>query len=125
MSDNEYKVHKKWVEEAEFEVLVLELPISDIEDKLAYLARDKGSITKSFFEDFVIATCVANINQLLFHIKQQHINPPNLMSVREEVMNIVLAVNPALTPENLVINRNAVVKIKDKIAISAIIISRS
>ena len=114
MSDSEYKVHKRWVEEAEFEVLALELPLSDVEDKLAYLARDKGSITKSFFEDFVIATCVANINQLLFHIKQQHVNPPNLMEVREKVMKIILEINPVLNPENLVINRNAVVKIKDK-----------
>jgi ATP-dependent Clp protease ATP-binding subunit ClpA len=114
MSESNYKVHKEWVKEAEFEILILEIPREDIEDKLAYLARDKGSITRSFFEDFVIATCVANINQLLFHIKQQHINPPSLMGVRAEVMKLILVVNPILNPENLVINRNAVVKIKEE-----------
>lgn len=114
MSESNYKVHKEWVKEAEFEVLILEIPREDVEDKLAYLAREKGSITKSFFEDFVIATCVANINQLLFHIKQQHINSPSLMKVRAEVMGLILNINPVLDPENLVINHNAVIKIKDK-----------
>lgn len=111
MSEN-YKVHKAWIKEAEFEILVLEVPKVEIEDKLAYLARDKGNITRSFYEDFVIATCVANINQLLFHIKQQANLPPSLMQVREEVMRQVLAVNPLLEPDNLVINRNSVIKLK-------------
>jgi ATP-dependent Clp protease ATP-binding subunit ClpA len=111
MSEN-YKVHKSWIKEAEFEILVLEVPKVEIEDKLAYLARDKGNITRSFYEDFVIATCVANINQLLFHIKQQSNLPPNLMQVREEVMKQVLEINPLLEPDNLVINRNSVIKLK-------------
>lgn len=108
----DYKVHKAWVEEAEFEILVLEIPQKEIEDKLAYLARDKGSITKSFYEDFVIATCVANINQLLFYVKQQPGDPPSLMKIREEVMQIVLSTNPLLNPDNLIINRNSVIKLK-------------
>jgi ATP-dependent Clp protease ATP-binding subunit ClpA len=113
MTEN-YKVHKAWVEEAEFEILILEIPEAEVEDKLAYLARDKGNITKSFYEDFVIATCVANINQLLFHIKQQPSNQSNLMSIRQEVMDKVLEINKLLDPDNLVINRNAVIKLKSK-----------
>lgn len=116
MSD--YKVNKAWIEEIGFEILVLKLPNNkgELEDKLAYLARDKGNISKSFYEDFVIVTCVANINQLLFHIKQQqqHNNSPDLMKVRAEVMSKILEINPALEPDNLVINRNFVVKIKPK-----------
>ncbi len=108
----DYKVHKAWVEEAEFEILVLEIPRKEIEDKLAYLARDKGNITKSFYEDFVIATCVANINQLLFYVKQQPGNPPSLMQIREEVMRLVLEINPLLNPDNLIINRNSVIKLR-------------
>lgn len=111
MSEN-YKVHKAWIEEAEFEVLVLEIPEVELEDKLAFLARDKGNITKSFYEDFVISSCVANINQLLFHIKQQSGNQPNLLEVREQVMLKVLEINPLLKPDNLIINRNSVVKLK-------------
>lgn len=113
MPESNYKVHKEWVKEIDFEILVLEIPKEDIEDKLAYLARDKGNITRSFFEDFVIATCIANINQMLFHIKQQQVTPPILMRIRAETMEHILKVNQFLDPKNLVINRNAVVKIKD------------
>jgi len=114
MTISNYKVHKLWVKEAEFEVLVLEIPEIEIEDKLAYFARDKGNINRSFYEDFVIATCVANINQLLFHIKQQVLLHPNLMNIRSEIMGGILEINPLFKPDNLVINRNSVVKLKGK-----------
>lgn len=112
MTDSSYKVHKYWIEEAEFEILILEIPVSEIEDKLAYLARDKGSITRSFYEDFIISNCIANVNQLLYHIKQQSNNPPDLMSIRSEIMEAILKINKLLNPENLIINRNSVVKLK-------------
>lgn len=110
----DYKVHKAWIEEAEFEILILEVPKTEIEDKLAFLARDKGNITKSFYEDFVISTCVANINQLLFHIRNQSGDQNNLLAIREQVMTKVIDTNPLLEPNNLVINRNSVVKLKDE-----------
>lgn len=113
MADN-YKVHKAWISEAEFEILILEIPISEIEDKLAYLARDKGNISKNFYEDFVIATCIANINQLLFQIKQQSNQSVNLMAIREDVMIKALSINPSLDPSNLIINRNSVIKLRTK-----------
>jgi ATP-dependent Clp protease ATP-binding subunit ClpA len=107
---NDYKVHKIWVEEAEFEILVLEIPETEIEDKLTYLTRDKGNISKSFYEDFVIANCVANINQLLFHVKNLFNSAEDLMRVRAKVMGEILKYNKLLDPSNLVINRNFVVK---------------
>lgn len=107
-----YEVHKSWVVEADFEILVLKLPEGELEDKLAYLAREKGIIPKSLYEDFVIATCIANINQLLSHIRQQMSSPPDLMKIRDEIMGEILKVNPSLTPNNLIINRNHVVKLK-------------
>lgn len=112
MSNSDYRVHKAWVNSIEFEILILEIPEEELEDKLAYLAREKGNITRSFYEDFVIATCVANINQLIFHIKQQALDTADLMKVREEVMGHILAFNSNLDPDNLVINRNSVIKLK-------------
>lgn len=109
---NEYKVHKRWLKESEFEALILELPVNELEDKLAYLARDKGSISKGFYEDFVIATCVANINQLLYQVKQRSVETSVLMRIRQEVMIELLDINPLLSPDNLVINRNSVIKLK-------------
>ena len=107
----EYKVHPIFLVEADFEVLILEIPEEDLEDKLAYLAREKGQITRSFYEDFVIAATVANINQLLFHANQQLAKSPDLMKVREELVKAIYDTNPLLNPDILIINRNYVIKI--------------
>lgn len=114
MSLSNYEIHKVWVKEADFEVLVLKIPDEELEDKLAYLAREKGIIPKSFYEDFLIANSVANINQLLSHIKQQMSSPESLMKIREEIIVQVLKVNSLLEPYNLILNRNHVVKLKTK-----------
>jgi len=108
----DYSVFKRYLEEADFEVLILQIPVDELEDKLAYLAKEKGQITKSYYEDFVIATCVANINQLLYYLNQQVDNPPDLLKVREELMVCIVEINNALDPTNLVLNKNFVIKIK-------------
>lgn len=114
MSSNEYKVHRKRIKEADdFEVLILEIPRLDLEDKLAYLAREKGQISRVFYEDFIIATCVANINQLLFGLNNQEATQEDLLKVRAEVVESIIEFNPLLSPKDLIINRNHVVKIKD------------
>jgi len=113
MSDKDnYGVHRKFLKTAEFEILVLKIPENEIEDKLTYLSSEKGQITRSLFEDFVIATCIANVNQLLFHLNQQVTDPPDLVEIRKELINYILEVNPLLEPRNLIINRNHVVKLK-------------
>jgi ATP-dependent Clp protease ATP-binding subunit ClpC len=113
MSKNDYEVFPVALKEAgDFEVLVLALPESDIDDKLAFLAREKGKITKSFFEDFLIANCVANINQLLSHVNQMLTQSVDMMKIREELIGHILGRNPLLSPDNLVVNKNFVVKIK-------------
>ena len=114
MSNTDYKVHRKRIKEADdFEILILEIPRTDLEDKLAYLAREKGQISKVFYEDFIIATCVANINQLLFGLNNQDATQSDLLKVREEVVKNIIEANPLLNPDDLIINRNHVVKIKD------------
>ena len=110
--EGDYKVFKEYLEEADFHVLILEVPEDEIEDKLAYLARDKGQISRSFFEDYVIATVVANINQLLYHLNQQHDAPYDLLKVREELMGVITRINPAVDPSKLILNKNSVIKVK-------------
>ena len=68
MSKSNYEVFEKCLKEGDFTVLILKIPLNEVEDKLAYFVRDKGKISRSFFEDYVIATTVANINQLLHHL---------------------------------------------------------
>ena len=90
MGKNNYAVFKKWLETAEFEVLILRIPEEEIEDKLTHLSSEGGNITKSLFEDFVIATCVANVNQLLLHLNQQLIEPKELVKIRDELLGEIL-----------------------------------
>ena len=112
MEKGDYKVFKEYLEEADFHVLILEVPNDEIEDKLAYLARDKGHISRSFFEDYIIATVVANINQLLYHLNQQIESPVDLLKVREELMTVILKINLLFDPTNLYLNKNYVIKVK-------------
>jgi ATP-dependent Clp protease ATP-binding subunit ClpA len=113
MSKDAYEVHPVNLETAEgYEVLVLTLPENEINDKLTYLTREKGKVTRSFYEDFAIANCVANINQLLSYINQNMADSPDLLSIRSELMEKILEFNPTLAPENLIINKNFVIKVK-------------
>jgi ATP-dependent Clp protease ATP-binding subunit ClpA len=113
MSNNDYKISRKKISSADdFELLILVLPEDEVEDKLAYLAREKGQITKIFYEDLIIATCVANINQLVFATSNQNENLLIMAKIRDEVVEAIVDANPALNPKNLILNRNHVVKIK-------------
>lgn len=113
MSKDSYEVHSAKLEAADdFEILILTLPEDEIDDKLTYLTREKGKISRSFYEDFVIANCIANINQLLSYINQNLASAPNLLKIRAELMEKILEYNPLLMPDNLVINKNYVVKVK-------------
>lgn len=114
MSTEEYKVHKVLIDEIEFEALIMELPgdKNELEDALAYFAREKGNITKSLYEDFVLVTCVANIHQMVHHInKRQAVDMSN---VREQTIGYIFKYNPLLDPDNIIINKNFVLKIKAK-----------
>lgn len=113
MSKNSYKVHPVELETADgLEILILTLPENELDDKLTYLSREKGKISRSLYEDFVIAHCVANINQVLAYISQSYSESTNLLDIRAEVMKHILKHNPLLDPSNLVINKNHVVKVK-------------
>lgn len=112
-NDDDYEVSKIYLKDIDFYLLVLKIPQDDIEDKLAYLAREKGQITQSFYEDFAIATCIANINQLLFHMNQQVSDKHDVLAVRKTVMDAIIEVNPLLSPDKLAINRNYVIKIRE------------
>lgn len=87
MSKDSYEIYPVKLETVEnFEVLVLTLPENELNDKLTYLTREKGKISRSFYEDFVIANCVGNINQLLSFINQNLAESPDLITIRSELM---------------------------------------
>lgn len=97
-----------------FEILVLSIPEDEVEDKLTFLSKHKGRINRTSYEDFLIAHCVANINQLIAHINNNLSNNPDVMTIREELIGKIIILNPKLDPEGLVLNKNFVVRPKGK-----------
>jgi len=107
-----YTTHNVYLESADFYVLVIEFPDEDINDKLSLLAAEKGLIYQSFYEDFVIGTCMANAGPFFYHIRKR----PELMmkfaSIRKEALSLIFEHSPGFKPENIVINQNNILKTK-------------
>lgn len=111
MSDT-YKVIKVSLETVDYTILVFQIPEEELNDKLTYFTREKGLISKSLYEDFLIATGVSNIESFLQYIKKKGTDMNQLNEMRAEMIDKVLEINPKLIPSNLVINSNSVVKLK-------------
>lgn len=115
MSNDKYTINAEIVESIDYEILVIGRPDSELEDLLTNLVEERGRIAKSRYEDFLIANCIANLNQFMAHITTvaSGISEDfNLMKVREEALTLILKHNKALEPSNVVINRNKVLKLK-------------
>lgn len=115
MTDTKYDVFPEVVKVVDFKLLVLSLPVADIDDLLTHFITERGKISKSFYDDFLIANCVGNLNQFMAHIQDRPATKEvNLIELRQEVIDLVLKHNPSLAPENIYINKNQVVKLKPK-----------
>jgi len=112
MSKGEYKVHREPLKELDFTILVIEYPKSELEDKLSYLTREKGNISKTHYGDFIIANFIANINQVVSHINGLVLNQPDLTKARDEILTAIYKRNPLIHPDKLTINSNHVISIR-------------
>ena len=56
-----YKVVKVNLETADYTILIFQIPEKELNDKLTYFTREKGLISKSLYEDFLIATGVQSL----------------------------------------------------------------
>jgi len=108
-----YKIVEVELKSVKDKVLIYKIPKADINDKLTYFTRERGLIAKSLYEDFLIATCIANIQEFLDKLKKKGITSEKLLKIRTELVDKILKVNPMMSADNLVINKNNVVKIKD------------
>lgn len=113
MNTTKYEVVQRYIKSASYNILILEIPKKEINDKLTFFTREKGLIPKSLFDDFLIANCITNINDFLGHINQKKSSLEELNKIRHEVIKNIIEVNEGFNPENLVINDNYVVKVKD------------
>jgi len=108
-----YKVIEVKLKTVKDKILIYKIPEHEVNDKLTYFTRERGLIAKSLYEDFLIATCVANIQDFLDKLKKRGITSEKLLKIRYELVEKILNINPILKPDNLIINKNNVVKIKE------------
>ena len=70
-------------------------------------------VSKSLYEDFLIAHGVSNVTDFLQHLQIKGTDIEQLNEIRFEILDKILEINPSLIPSNIVINANHVVKIKE------------
>lgn len=107
-----YKVVEVLLESIPYKVMIYQIPDQELNDKLTFFTRDRGIIKESYYQDFLIATCVSEISKLLQYLRDSQKDLQKLGEVRQEVLEKILELNPKLMPSNLVINSNFVVKTK-------------
>lgn len=115
MSKEKYSVNNESLTTIDFEVRILGIPVEDLEDLLTPFVTSVGKISKSYYEDFLIANCIANLNQLMARINSLTSitnHEVDLLKLRDELTGLILKHNEALKPENIVINKNQVLKLK-------------
>lgn len=110
---NDYTLKKVYLQELELELLIIKMPEADIQDKLTIFTSERGRITEALYSDFIVANFIANINSFISRMAIVSLETKlDLNELREKLINIVIDINPILDPENLIINRNYVVKFK-------------
>jgi len=107
-----YITHNVLLETADFNILVIEFPEEDVNDKLAILASEKGLIYKHLYEDFVLSSCMANSGPFFFHVRKRPELLLRFAEIRKEALDLVFRLSPGFRPENIVINENNVLKTK-------------
>lgn len=106
----EYITRKVFLKSADFHILIIEFPGTDINDKLALLSPERGLIYQTFYEDFVLGTCLANSGPFFYHIRKRPELLSKIQEIRSEALELVYRSNPSFLPENIVINDNNVIK---------------
>jgi ATP-dependent protease Clp ATPase subunit len=109
----EYVTHKVFLESADFHIMIIEYPDTDVNDKLALLAPDKGLMYRLFYEDFVLGTCMANSSPFFYHLRRRPALHEKIDAIRAEALELVYQYCPAFLPDNIVINDNNVIKVKN------------
>jgi hypothetical protein len=112
MEESSYKVFKKWVDDINFEILILEIPENELEDKLAFTVRDEINLTKEGYFQYIMFMCIANVQQLAYSVQTSIEDVNEYDKIKEKIVEFIYDINPKLRPENLILNKNSIIKIK-------------
>lgn len=112
MSGKKYTVHNIFWKAGGLNVNVLELKdVEDVEDHLTFFSRNKGVITKSSYESWLVNNFVLNNSQIATVFLENIITVyDNTIALSADLVRIIYDINPLLKPENVIINDNNVLK---------------
>lgn len=112
MAGKKYVVHNIFWKAGGLNVNILELKnIEDVEDHLTYFSTNKGVITKSSYESWLINNFVLNSSQIATVFLENAFSVyDNISALSSDLIRILYDINPLLKPENVVINDNNVLK---------------
>ena len=96
-----------------FTFQVVKLPEDSIEDKLALASSETGLVCKMQYQNFLFTETVLNLERLFhFMVETSGGDPQVQLAIRDLLEDGVYSVNPRLDPEELIINKNGIIKYK-------------
>lgn len=113
MSNTEsYNVRAERLANFDYKLLIMEIPLEEIEDILAVFVSEQGRISKDLYYEFLINTCLVNLNALSKFISRTlMVKNVDLIALKLEIVERILKYNPYLDPKNIYINNHHVLKI--------------
>lgn len=118
MKDIKYEVLQLPCESIGMSVRIMKMENKeDIESELAMFLQEKGIISKTRYEDYILSVYIINIGQLLYFINLNKDLVSNFDNFRIELLDMLYTVNPMLNPIGLIINPFGIIKVDDGISI--------
>ena len=99
-------IENVYLETVNLEATVVIIPEGEIGSKLDQLTPEKGLITKAGYEEFLLENCAANLFQLSKKIEQHPKLYTKVHEFRNELIEKILQLNPALDPDAIFVSRS-------------------
>jgi len=85
----------------------------DIESELALFSKEKGLISKTYYEDYILSVYIINIGQLLYYINSNKNLISDFNDFRKTLLSRLYETNPLLDPEGLIVDPFGILRIDD------------
>ena len=106
-----YEIVDVFWESSGFTVQIIRIPEKILNDKLVTLSSRSG-ISRVDYYNFLIARCLLDIDRIGKYLVSRTSTDEEERALTEELVSLVIDINPKLHYSNLVINKDGIVKLK-------------